>query len=499
MLDKRISDPELMSKVVTSVEAAMLIKDGMNVAASGFTISGYPKAVSMALAKRAEQTGEKIKINLLTGASTGEELDGELARAGMICKRLPYQTNDSLRDSINKGDCQYLDMHLSQVQQYIRYDFLGKIDIAIIEAVAITEDGNIIPSSSVGCSPTFVSKADKVIVEINTSQPIGLEGMADIYVPQSPPYQMPIPISKVDQRIGTPYIPCDKDKLAAIVITDIPDDVKEMTPVDNISMRISGYLIEFLEHEVKMGRLPQNLLPLQSGVGCVGNAVLAGLMKSKFNNMTCYTEVIQDSMLDLIDAGKISYASGTSITTSEKGRKKFYDGINSYRNKIILRPQEISNNPEVIRRLGVIAINTAIEADIYGNINSTHLFGSQMMNGIGGSGDFTRNAYISIFTTASTAKDGRISSIVPMVTHHDHTEHDVMIVITENGLADLRGLSTRERAKLIINNCAHPDYRPMLLDYFERAQKPGMMHTPHLLDEAFSWHTRYMNTGTMKM
>lgn len=499
MLDNRIKNSKLMKKVVTPEEAAMLIKDGMNIATSGFTMSGYPKAVSLALTKRVKETGEKLKINLLTGASVGDELDGELTRAGIIGKRLPYQTNDSLRDSINKGECEYLDMHLSQMPQYVRYGFLEKIDIAIIEAVSITSEGNIIPSTSVGCSPAFVSKAEKVIVEINTSKPIELEGMADIFTPQNPPNQMPIMISKVNQRIGTTFIPCDMDKIAAIVITDIPDNVKELSPVDSISTRISEYLIDFLEHEVKMGRLPKNLLPLQSGVGCVANAVLAGLKTSKFSNITCYTEVLQDSMLDLIDEGRALYASCTSITTSKEGQKKLYDGINFYKDKIILRPQEISNHPEIIRRLGVIAINTAIEADIYGNINSTHIMGSRMMNGIGGSGDFARNAYLSIFTTASTEKGGRISSIVPMVSHHDHTEHDVMVIITENGLADLRGLSPKERAKSIINNCAHPDYRPMLLDYFARAQKSGMMHTPHLLDEALSWHTRYMKTGTMKM
>ncbi len=248
-----------------------------------------------------------------------------------------------------------------------------------------------------------------------------------------------------------------------------------------------------------MGRLPRNLLPLQSGVGSVANAVLAGLLKSKFENLVCYTEVIQDSMLDLLDSGKALFASGTSITPSQEGLVRFKENIKKYKEKIILRPQEISNNPEVIRRLGVIAMNTAIEADIYGNINSTNIFGSRMMNGIGGSGDFTRNAYISIFTTPSTAKNGDISSIVPMVSHHDHTEHDVMVIITEQGVADLRGLSPKERAKVIIENCAHPDFKPMLKDYFKRAQSGKYKHIPHILSEALSWHDRFLKTGTMKI
>jgi succinyl-CoA:acetate CoA-transferase len=250
---------------------------------------------------------------------------------------------------------------------------------------------------------------------------------------------------------------------------------------------------------VESGRLNESLLPLQSGVGSVANAVLAGLNKSEFYDLVCYTEVIQDSMLDLLDSGKVKMASGTSITPSQSGLKRFKDNIEAYKDKIILRPQEISNHPEVIRRLGVIAINTAIEVDIYGNVNSTNIMGSRMMNGIGGSGDFTRNGYLSIFTTPSIAKNGDISAIVPMVSHHDHTEHDVMVVITEQGVADLRGLSPKEKAWVIIENCAHPKYKKQLFDYFEKAKLGQFKHTPHTIGEALSWHERFLKTGSMEL
>lgn len=499
MLPNRIKNRKLLNKVCTAKEAAMLIKDGMNVATSGFTPSGYPKAVPLALAELANKTKEKIKINLYTGASVGDELDGTLARADIIGKRLPYQTNESLREHTNKGKCEFLDMHLSHVPNYAKLGFLGKIDVAIIEAVAITKEGHIIPSTSIGTSPTYVKIADKVIVEINTSQPLELEGMADICTPQNPPYKRPLPIVLPNDRIGTEYIPCGIEKIAAIVVTDIKDNVRPLALIDETSEKISENLINFLKREVDEGRLTKELLPLQSGVGSVANAVLAGLGKSDFENLVCYTEVIQDSMLELIDTNKVLFASGTAITPSEEGLEKFKENIKVYRDRIILRPQEISNHPEIIRRLGVIAMNTAIEVDIYGNVNSTNIMGSRIMNGIGGSGDFTRNAYISIFTTPSIAKNGKISSIVPMVSHHDHTEHDVMVIITEQGVADLRGLSPKERAEAIINNCAHPDFRPMLLDYFSRAKEGKFKHTPHILKEALSWHDRFMKTGTMRV
>lgn len=487
----------LRDKVTSASTAAALIKHGDIVATSGFTPSGYPKAVPLALAERV-RSGERVEISLITGASVGPELDGALAELGCIKRRYPYQTDNSLRTAINGGQIAYADMHLSHTPQYLNYGFLGQVDVAIVEAIAITEDGGIVPSTSVGIAPQAVAAAKQVIVEINTSQPLELEGVHDIYLTKAPPLREPIPILHPGDRIGTTYIPCDPAKIVAIVVTDITDKVRPLAPIDEDSRRISQFIIEFLEQEVRAGRLPENLLPLQSGVGSVANAVLGGLVDSHFTGMTCYTEVIQDAMLDLIDAGKVTVASATSFTPSSEGLIRLNQKMAHYAKHCVLRPMEISNNPEVVRRLGVVSMNTAIEVDIYGHVNSTNIMGSRMMNGIGGSGDFTRNAYISMFTTVSTARQGAISSIVPMVSHVDHTEHDVQIVVTEQGLADLRGLSPRERARAIINDCAHPDYRPLLLDYLQRAEQSHYRHEPHLLDEALSWHSRYCSTGTMR-
>ncbi|RXG62774.1 acetyl-CoA hydrolase/transferase family protein [Candidatus Atribacteria bacterium 1244-E10-H5-B2] len=488
---------KLKKKMMSAKQAAELIEDGMIVATSGFTPAGYPKAVPLALAKRVKQSKEELQIDLLTGASVGEELDGALTEAGIIARRYPYQTNKLLRNNINSGGIAYADIHLSHFAQQVRYGFFGEIDLAIIEAIAIDEEGNIIPSTSVGVSPTFIDRAKSIIVEINNSQPLELEGIHDIYQPQDPPNRYPIPLIKPGDRIGATYIPTDPEKIKAIVITDIKDQASPLTPIDGNSEKIAGYIINFLEEEVADGRLPQNLLPLQSGVGSVANAVLAGLLNSPFESLDFYSEVIQDSVLDLIDSGKIRIASGTALTLSEEGQQRLINNLEEYKRKIILRPQEISNNPEIIRRIGSIAMNTAIEVDIYGNVNSTNIMGSKMMNGIGGSGDFTRNAYLSIFVTPSVAKNGDISCVVPMVSHVDHTEHDVQVIVTEQGIANLRGLSPRERAETIINNCTHPEYKSKLKNYYQRALEKGG-HTPHLTEEALSWHQRFLERGSMK-
>lgn len=478
-------------------QAAKFVKSNMTIATSGFTPSGYPKIVPLALSKRAEK-GELEGLTLITGASVGDELDGTLARAGSIKRRYPYQTQKDLRNDINGGKVAYADQHLSHMAQDMAYGFYGKIDIAIVEALCITEEGGIVPTTSVGLSPQALKSAEAVIIEINTAVPLELEGVHDIYMTEKPPYRQAIPIEKPDDRIGKPYMSCDPEKIVAIVASDISDKVRPLGSIDDDSRAISQHIIQFFKGEVAAGRLPENLLPLQSGVGSVANAVLGGLVTSDFKNLSCYTEVIQDSMFDLIDAGKVKVASGTAFTPSKEGLKRLMDNMSHYTKHCILRPMEISNHPEIARRLGVISMNTAIEVDIYGHVNSTNIMGSRMMNGIGGSGDFTRNAYLSIFTTVSTAKNGAISSIVPFASHIDHTEHDVNVIVTEQGLADLRGLSPRERARTIINNCAHPDYRPELLAYLEKAEQGKYQHIPHVIGEALSWHERFLETGSMK-
>ena len=390
-------------------------------------------------------------------------------------------------------------MHLSHSGPQVRQGFWGNLDAAVIEVAAINADGTAIPSSSVGNNNVYLEKADKIILEVNAWQSIDLEGMHDIYSMNMPGNNSPIPIAAAGDRIGSKYYDIDWNRVAAVVENDSPDRNSPFKPLDEESKTIANNLLDFLANEVKQGRLPKDLLPMQSGVGNIANAVLVGLNEGPFERLTSYTEVIQDGMVDMIDSGKLLVASATAFSLSPEAAAKMNDDAKKYREHIVLRPQEISNNPEVIRRLGVISCNGMIEADIYGNVNSTHIMGSRMQNGIGGSGDFTRNAYISTFVSPSLAKGGDISAIVPMVSHHDHTEHDVQVIITEQGLADLRGLSPKQRAQAIIKNCAHPDYKDALLEYVARAERSANgAHTPHDLATSHEWHRRFLETGSMK-
>lgn len=492
---ERIRDSRLLDRVVTPEEAASWIKDGMTLGLSGFTRAGDVKAVPFALVERAKK-GESFKVNVYTGASLGSDVDKLFAEVGILNKRLPFQADTTMRSGINKGDFLFIDQHLSHTAEYVRANVMDSIDFAILEAVSISEDGTIIPTTSIGNSLSFALHAKSIIVEINLSQSTELEGLHDLYDPGKQGERGPIPLIKADDRIGTIGIKVDPDKIKGIVFTNQEDSPSTIVAPDEETVIMAQHLMKFLRKEIQAGRLTERLAPLQSGIGSVANAVLHGMLDSEFEELEVYSEVLQDAVFDLMDAGKVRFASCCSITLSEEKMKDVFSNFEKYRDRLIMRPQEISNHPEIIRRLGLISINTALELDIYGNVNSTHVLGTKMMNGIGGSGDFARNARLAIFVTKSIAKGGNISSIVPFVSHVDHTEHDVDVIVTEQGYADLRGLAPRERVELIIENCAHPMYRGKLREYYEEALTRGGQ-TPHVLEKALSWHIDFAKNGTM--
>lgn len=485
----------LKNKLMSAEQAAQFIKTGMMIGVSGFTSVGYPKAVPLALAK----SGHAKDLTICVGAAVGDEIDGALVRAGLMTRRYAHQSHKDLRNAINAGTVAYSDIHISHLPMNMNQKTGPNMDIALVECVAVTEEGLYLAAPG-GTADAAVRTADKVIVEVNQTVPIEMVGMHDIFEIGLPPHARVIPITKPDDRVGTPYIPCAPEKIVAIVMTDREDEPQKFKPTTPETTQIGENVIRFLKGEIAAGRLPENPGPIQSGVGSVGNAVLSCLASSGFKGLSMYTEVMQDAAFGLIEQGVFDFVSASSIALTAENRRRFYENIDFFHDKIIVRPQEITNHPEIARRLGLIALNTPIELDIYGNVNSTHIMGTKMMNGLGGSGDFARNARISIFATESIAKDGKISCVVPMVSHVDQTEHDVAVIVTEQGIADLRWKTPNERAKLIIENCAHPDYRPMLREYYEHAYKTSAgKQTPHDLTQALSWHQRFLDTGTMKL
>lgn len=485
---------------ISAEEAASCINHGDNVGLSGFTASGTPKLVTVALAERARrfhEEGKPFKINLYTGASTSDYVDGALTRANAVGQRMPYQGCSETRRAANDGSINFYDPHLSHVSQDMRYGFVGDLDVAVIEVTEMNPSGEVILGAGLGMSPTLVQMSKRVIIEYSSYYKTSFRGFHDNYVPADPPYRREIPIYKPSDRIGDIVLRIDPKKIIGVVPSNESESIRSFTELTDTTRAIGRHVADFLASEIKRGLIPPGFLPIQSGVGNVANAALYGLADHPgIPRFEMFTEVVQDAAMDLMSQGKCSFASTCALAFSDAAMLRFMEDIDFYRDKLLMRPGEISNHPEIVRRLGLIAMNTALECDICGNVNSTHVGGNYMMNGIGGSGDFCRNAWYSIFLCPSVQKGGRISSIVPMATHVDHSDHDVKVIVTEYGVADMRGKDPRQRAVTVIENCVHPDYRDLMWDYLKIA---GKGHFPQNLRAAFALHHTFEECGDMRL
>lgn len=475
---------------ITSAEkAASLIDPGDTVVVSGFGSVGYPKAVPLALTER----DEPLYLTLISGGSVGDEIDVDLVKSGHVTRRFPYQSRAASRQRINAGEIDFHDRHISRLGTELGFGNFGSVDVAVIEAVSVGEDW-LIPSMSIGSTPAFVSTADHLIVEINDAQPRSLQRIHDVYCRGRPPDQSPIPLENPDDRIGGPRIKFDPDKLVAVVRTERPDDTFTFKSPGEIYGTIAANLRRFLAEEMDRNPIYSDAMYFQFGVGSLGNALMGALEELDFGNREAayFGEVIQDGLLKMLESDTFSFASATSLALSEEGRSMFFDDFDSYVDDVVLRPASLSNSPALIERFGVVAINSALEVDIYGNVNSTHVSGSKILNAIGGSGDFNRHSPVAITALPSQTADGEVSRIVPMVPHVDHTEHDVDVIVTEQGIADLRGLVPSERAEVLINNCAHPEIRQDLHEYVDRGASQGG-HISTDLETALDWHLSWQD------
>lgn len=489
---------------LTAGDAAELINDGDNIAIGGFTPNGDPKAVFRELSKRAvreHEAGRPFKVGIFSGASSCQSIEGDMAAAHAIKFRAPFSTNKDFRTHVNLEEIEYEDMHLGHMAERMRHGFYGTMDWLIVEASDIDEgdaECRLTLTSSGGIVATAARLAKRVIIELNHFHSPRSRMLHDCYEPGECGFgREPIPIVHVYDKVGTDYISIDPSKIVGVVECNIPEEARTFKDLTPTTERMGNFVAEFLAADMKAGRIPKQFLPIQSGVGATGNAVLKAMGQNpNIPSFQVYSEVVQDAAIDLIEKGVISNASATSMTVTNEVLQHVYSNIDFFSKHLVIRQSEIANSPEVIRRLGCIAINTAIECDIYGNENSSHICGSKLMNGIGGSCDYERNGYISIFTTPSTAKDGRISAIVPFCSHIDSTEHDVDVIITEQGIADLRGKGPMHRAHEIIEHCAHPDYRQLLRDYLKIAEKG---HTPHSMRAAFALHDAFERKGDMRL
>lgn len=453
---------------------------------SGFGSVGYPKAVPLALAA----DDRDLSLTVVSGGSVGEAIDVALVEAGAIERRYPYQARPQIRAAINEGQIAFQDRNVSGIGDEVQYGRLADGDVAIVEALAVGE-GWLVPTTSIGQTPAFVESADALIVEVNTTVPLDLAQFHDIYRPDKPPDRDPIPLTDPADRIGGPRIEFPNEKLLGVVETARRGEPYTFRTPSETDLAIAENLRTFLEPEVRRSPLFENSVRIQFGVGSLGNALMGAVGEADLGDrdLVYFGEVIQDGLLDLLDQGVLESASATSLALSAEGQNRLFENVDRYVGDVVLRPTDVSNSAQLVDRFGVVSVNSALEVDLYGHANSTHVDGSTVLNGVGGSGDFFRHSPLSILALASTADGGDISRVVPMVPHTDHTEHDLDVVITEQGIADLRGTAPRERATKLLETCAHPSFRVALRSYLETASNGGG-HIPHDLQNAQSFHSR---------
>jgi succinyl-CoA:acetate CoA-transferase len=479
------------TRVSTAEEAAALIGDGMTVAMSGYAMAGYPKAVVEALVQRKENA-EDLSFALITGANV-PWLDEKLGAAELVSRRAPMVASRTLAAQANNGSLRYVEQQMSKMPRLLRNRSFGDIDIAVVEALGFDEDGALIPTSSSGMTHYLMDAAAAIVVEINSAQPEVLRDLHDVYIPAAAPNTEPIPLVRTNQRIGRSGIPVDHKKIRHIVETDIPERMGPQPSGTAVTKSIADHLFNFLELEVHKTR---HLPPIQTGFGSIADSIADAFHQSSFRDLQFFCGGITEPVLELLASGKATALSTGGLGMSERVEQILNDTPN-LRDHLVIRNGDITNNAEVIGRLGLVALNTGIEIDVYGNVNSSHIAGSRVVNGIGGGASFAQNAGLSVVLIPSVAKGGAISNIVPMVSHQDIGEHDVDVVVTEHGIADLRGLDDGERADAIATRCSSDAYREQLTTYLRTAREQCGGHHPQLPEAAFGWYRRLKEEGTM--
>jgi succinyl-CoA:acetate CoA-transferase len=329
------------------------IRDGMTIGVHGATFCGYPKATFGALVERIK-SDKKIQVQIWSASLVGKEIDGALASCNGISRRLGSHADTTLRTLINNRQVACNDVRTEMLPQNVQRGVFGKLDLAVINATLIDENGGIVPSISPADAAYLVQSAEKIIVEIDYTQPLDLVGFHDIFMLKPPPDVSPIPLKRVGDRIGTYSIPVDIDKIECITESHLPQRLPSMRDIDETSLTIAGNLVDFFRKEISAGRLGKQLRPLESGLGGIADAVLRELGQSEFEELEIFTAVLGDSALDLADIGKLKVASGCACFFTAEGWERFFNNIEKYRDRVILRPVEITNSPELVYRLGVI-------------------------------------------------------------------------------------------------------------------------------------------------
>ncbi|OSM04352.1 GNAT family N-acetyltransferase [Magnetofaba australis] len=351
------------------------------------------------------------------------------------------------REAVCSGHADYTPCFLSEIPSLF-YDGVLPIDVAFVMVSPPDPYGYCSLGVGVDIAVAAVRTADFVIAQINPNMP---------------------------RTFGQSFIHVNEIDAAMEIEAPVPQLMPAV--MDDVTQRIGRYV----------SLLINDGACLQMGIGKIPDAVLANL--TKHNDLGIHTEMFSDGVIDLFMNGNInnsrkSVHRGKIVTSFAMGSQKLYDFVHENPH-VEFHPSEYVNNPAVIRKNDHhVSINSAIEVDLTGQVVSDSV-GTRFYSGIGGQVDFIRGASLSrggrpIIALPSTAMNGAVSKIVPFITEGSGvvtSRGDVHYVVTEYGIATLRGKSVRERALELIQ-VAHPDFRDWLL---ERVREH--FYVPHYQDE----------------
>jgi acyl-CoA hydrolase len=493
-LRSRVKDVDLLDKVMDAEDAVRKFVAGSKaIAISGMTGTGYPKVVPRAMSEYVERAGERFDVVVYGAGTVGVDLEEHLSRIG-VRRRFPIGASAEVtRKLVNSREFEAYDMWLTEYSRWLRDDVLTRrfsgIDIAIVEATGVTEEGLVL-GTSVDAIPVFIEKARGVIVELSLVKPYML-GLHDIYVPK---INEVIPVRSVLDRIGDRVVKVPKSKVMAVVPSTIDDQRGAYSPGGDIDRRVVENIVDFLSKEASEDpNLRTDYVTLQPAAGPIASLLADRIHEIGFS-LSIWGEIASVRWLKTL-SGNVKAISGSAIYTlpgDERLREEFYENIDEFKDRVVLRPQAISNSPEIISRFYHINVQQAIEVDVYGQVNITYI-GDRFIVGVGGSGDHAKASYITIVALPSITGSG-LPRVVPLVYHVDLVDHDVDIIVTDQGWADLRGLSPLEKARAIIEECAHPSYKDILWDYLETVvKKTG--HRPVDLRKAVEFREKLFASG----
>ena len=464
---------EFKEKIMSSDDVLKkVLKHAKTIAFGGMGGQSVPKIIPGIIGENSESFTD---LTLYTGGGTTKSFEEKISKAG-IGRRFYYLSDLESRSAVNAGKILIMDYSVSKYSRLLNSNPATKIDVAVFEATSIEKDG-VVLSLSVDSTPSLVDASKKVIIELNMKKP-NLNGLHDIYTAKDGEI---IPLTKTSQRIGSRYLKIAPKKIGAIIYSN--EDEGNASSYGSAPLEISeisNNVWEVLRDHIKF----RNSMPLQVGAGSVASSLVDN---SPFDKLKIWCEIAPTKWADYLDSkiAAISASALYNIPGDENYTRKFLDHYNEYTGKVVLRPNNITNSPELISRLGVIVIQQAVEIDIFGAVNVSHINGN-IHNGVGGSIDFCSNGKYVVVVLPSTANKGRKSRIVPMSNCIDVPRYMVDFVVTEIGITDLRWKDPRERAISIINNCAHPKFRDLLLKYYNSIEPS---HMPFDLNGIIKWNS----------